>query len=426
MLEPGTTLEGRYALGEPLGEGGMATVYAARHLVLDLPVAIKVLDPVLARKPEIRRRFLDEARTLARFQHRGVVRVTDTVVDTDLGVAGFVMELLDGRTLRAELEDAGQIDAEQAVALVAELLDALQYCHRRDVVHRDVKPSNVFVAGGEQDWRVKLMDFGIARLADSKKTRTGATLGTSGYMSPEQIVSPRTVDPRSDIFSAGTLLYELVAGSHPFEQDTDFATAQRIVAVEFDDPRDLDIPDGLAATIERALRKDPSERFATAGEMAETLRQGHFTAPLTPRAAPLGDRIQALIDKLLRPIGEERLYFAPEIPAAKLAGARKGLLKGLENGETVYALYDDTLWGGCKDGFALTDQRFHYKDLWEPIGAVPYADIDRARVEEMGASSKIQVNGTITAAMTVTGDRARLADALADLLRRAGKSARKP
>ena len=438
MLASGTILEGRYELGAPLGEGGMAIVYAARHLVLDLPVAIKVLDPILARDASTRRRFLEEARTLARFQHRGVVRVADTVVDTDQGVAGFVMELLPGRTLSKELELHGQLDGPRAVSLIAELLDALHYCHRRGVIHRDIKPSNVFVcADDDTDWRIKLMDFGIARIEGSRKTSTGATLGTSGYMSPEQIISPRDVDPRSDLFSVGTLLYEVVTGTQPFECDTDFATAQRIVQTEYVDPRQRGrrLPEGLAASIDRALQKDPGARYATAAQMADALRQSASSSEMPflrpdvvlPSGAGRGiDRgwLMAQVDTFLRPLGDGRVYIAPDIPPDKLRKARNGILGTLGPSEEVLVLYDDTLFGGCKDGFALTPTRFLYKDLWEDAGAFPYNGIGSLEVVSDAAGCKVHIGGVSTAAMTVCDDKEALANALVELLRHAADRAR--
>ncbi len=411
----------------------MAIVYSGRHLVLDLPVAIKVLDPVLARDASTRRRFLEEARTLARFQHRGIVRVTDSVVDSDQGVAGFVMELLPGHTLNKHLELHGQLAPREATELVAELLDALHYCHRQGVIHRDVKPSNVFVSvDSEADWRVKLMDFGIARLEGSRKTKTGATLGTSGYMSPEQIVSPRAVDARSDVFSAGTLLYEVVTGEHPFEQDTDFATAQRIVETEYPDPRRVRgrLPEGLAATIDRALCREPDERFGTAAEMATALRDSagstalpfHRPDVITPLSAlNSGDRawVMAQVDKFLRPVSEPRVHIAPDIPPDKLKKARKGVLKFLAPDEEVLVLYDDTLWGGGRDGFALTESRFYWKDFLESAGAIDYGSIGDVTVNSGVSACKIELDENVTASMTVAEDKEALSQGLAELLRRA-------
>ncbi len=407
-------------------------MYAGRHLVLDLPVAIKVLDPVLARDASTRRRFLEEARTLARFQHRGIVRVTDSVVDPDRGVAGFVMELLPGHTLNKHLELHGQLDPGEATELVAELLDALHYCHRQGVIHRDVKPSNVFVSTQvDADWRVKLMDFGIARIDGSNKTKTGATLGTSGYMSPEQIVSPRSVDARSDVFSAGTLLYEVITGEHPFEQDTDFATAQRIVETEYADPRRVRarLPEGLAATIDRALCREPDDRFATAADMASALRESagstalpfHRPDVITPLSAlGSGDRawVMAQVDKFLRPVGEPRLHIAPDIPAEKLSKARKGTLKFLKDDEEVLVLYDDTLWGGGRDGFALTESRFFWKDFLESAGALKFPAIGDVTVNSGVSTCKIEIDEETTASMTVAEDKEALSQGLAELLRR--------
>jgi len=204
---------GRYALGDELGEGGMATVYRARDRELRREVAVKVLFPHLARRPEIVRRFHREARAAAGLEHPNILRIYD-VGGGDEDPPYIVMELVRGRTLLQEIEQRGAMLAEVAACIGALLGDALAAAHAAGVIHRDVKPANVLIAPGG---RLLLGDFGVARLEteDSLVTRTGALLGTPAYMSPEQ-ASGDTATSRSDLYSLGATLYQLATGALPY------------------------------------------------------------------------------------------------------------------------------------------------------------------------------------------------------------------
>ncbi len=205
---------GRYTLAEEIGEGGMATVYRARDGELRRDVAVKVLFPHLAKRPEIVRRFHREARAAAGLEHPNILKIFD-VGGGDDGVPPFiVMELIRGRSLLAEIEQRGAVLAEVAAAIGALLADALAAAHRASIVHRDVKPANVMVAN---DGRVLLADFGVARLEteDSLVTKTGAVLGTPAYMAPEQATGD-TATARSDLYSLGVTMYQLAAGMLPY------------------------------------------------------------------------------------------------------------------------------------------------------------------------------------------------------------------
>ena len=268
MLEEGAQV-GNYVLEAFVGSGGMSSVYRARHRALHSVHAIKVLNSELGRSAALRERFLQEGQVLAQVRHPALVRVTDVVDDG--GVAGLVMDFLEGRDLAAALE-LGPLDVEQAANIVLQVLSGVGHAHGAGVVHRDLKPGNIFLVnrGDHRPPAVKVLDFGIAKLADSALTRGTSTMGTVAYMSPEQIEHPGQVDGRSDLFSLGVVLFEMLAGSTPFSGDTDFAIMQRIVSGERSDlPPSAGL---LAPVVQRALRADPSERFPTAQAFAAAVR----------------------------------------------------------------------------------------------------------------------------------------------------------
>src|SRR5215472_6451065 len=206
-------LGGRYALGEVLGTGGMATVWQATDQVLGRDVAVKVLDPRYASDPGFLARFEREARHAARLSHPRVVTVFDCGLDD--GTAFIVMELARGRTLRQVLDQGGRLPPGEAVAVAAAVCEALEAAHAVGLVHRDITPGNVMLCDGE----VKVLDFGIAR-ADGQAggTRTLGVLGTAAYLSPEQ-ASGSPVGPQSDLYSLGCVLYEMLTGTPPFAGD---------------------------------------------------------------------------------------------------------------------------------------------------------------------------------------------------------------
>ena len=189
-IEPGQNI-GSYCIISEIGAGGMAVVYHAKHLVLHSAHAIKVLDDKLARSEEVRQRFLSEARIQAGLRHPHITPVTDVI--SQPGVAALVMPFLSGEDLGQRLERSGAVPVKDAVSWTLQVLDALDFVHEQGIVHRDLKPANLFLEqlpGGRQD--IKVMDFGIARLADSTLTRTAMIMGTPHYMSPEQIQSPKS------------------------------------------------------------------------------------------------------------------------------------------------------------------------------------------------------------------------------------------
>jgi len=286
-LATGTVLGGRYELVELAGEGGMASVWRASDRVLERPVAVKVLHAHLAADPSFLERFRAEALAEARLTHPSIVRVFDTGIED--GVAFIVMELLEGETLRDILGRQGALEPDRAVAILINVLGALQFAHEAGVVHRDVKPANILVGA---DDRVKVADFGIAKAAymgTEDPTTTGRVLGSIPYLSPEQ-VEGKEVDARSDVYACGAVLYHLLTGRPPFVAETDLATAMMRLTRDPVPPRAIrsGIPRPLDAVVLRALARHPDDRFASAQDMAAALARLGLVAPGAPRvhAAP--------------------------------------------------------------------------------------------------------------------------------------------
>jgi len=283
-------IAGRYILQEVLGTGGMATVWRGRDQVLGRDVAVKVLSPQYAADPGFVARFKREARHAAGLSHPRLVTVFDSGID---GTFPFiVMELVAGRTLRQVLDQTGRLAAGEAVGIAAAVCEALEVAHAAGVVHRDIKPANIVLAGGGE---VKVLDFGIAR-ADGADggTRTQAVLGTAAYLSPEQ-ASGHPAGPRSDLYSLGCVLFEMLTGAPPFSAESAVGLAYRQV---HDDPgppsaRRPGLPERLDQITARLLAKDPAARPASAAAARAGLLAGltpDTTAALPPLAGPVPGR----------------------------------------------------------------------------------------------------------------------------------------
>ncbi len=272
LLASGERFAGKYVLGRRIAVGGMGEIWVARNQMTSAEVALKVLRGDLDRKLEVEARFRHEGQVGAMLAHRNIVRVFDLLVEPD-GTLVLVMELLRGETLRHFLKHSGPISATQAIAIMCPVLSALQHSHEMGIIHRDLKPANLLLAV-DPDGHVtpKLLDFGIAKVADSGiKTMFGRVLGTPRYMSPEQIRADPKIDGRSDVFSAATLLVEMMTGSSPFEASSPSASLAAVLETQVDpDPR---IDPRLWLVMNRALSKRPYERYATANEFAAALRQ---------------------------------------------------------------------------------------------------------------------------------------------------------
>ena len=258
---------GKYQVEDVLGEGAMGVVYRALDPVLNRRVAIKVMSDALAQDADLRQRFLREAQAAGSLQHPHVVTIYD--FGEVEGHPFIAMEYVDGVDLEGLLRTNVSLSLDEKLELVIGVLQGLSYAHKKGIIHRDIKPGNVRV---DSEGKARIMDFGIAHLASSNMTRTGVMLGTPNYMAPEQIVG-NDVSPRTDIFSVGVLLYELLTNVKPFQGDTLHTVMYKVLS-ETPPPLDKVLP-GLPATLNaivmRALEKDPAERYASALEMANDI-----------------------------------------------------------------------------------------------------------------------------------------------------------
>jgi hypothetical protein len=278
---------GRYLIVGELGRGAMGAVYRAIDPLIEREVAIKTLLPHLPEQEMVvvRERFLREARSAGRLNHPNIVTIFD--VGEQDGLAYIAMELLEGRTLQQMLAEKKRLPVDTAVDIAAQVADALDHALGFGIVHRDVKPGNIMVSSGG---RAKLADFGVAYVPSSSMTHTGAALGSPKYMAPEQVIG-QPVDPRADIFSLGTVLYEMLTGRTPFEREgegTVFALMNRIVAEGHAPVTTIDpgLPPSFDRILARALAKAPAERYQRAGEMARDLRHYRDLPARESTAAP--------------------------------------------------------------------------------------------------------------------------------------------
>jgi serine/threonine-protein kinase len=297
-LPDGSMIAGKYRVLERLGGGGMGDVYRAEHTLAGRVVAFKLLREDFANDADLTRRFFQEAQAVNRIRHPNIVDVLD---------AGFsehgpyvVMEILEGASVAKALARAGRLDVGAALAVIVPVLDALEAAHRQGIVHRDLKPENVFLARtAAGDVQVKILDFGIAKVMDAAedgdarpRTHTGIIFGTPDYLSPEQASGDRVIDGRSDVFSVGTLLYELVTGKRPFQAKTAVATAYRVVHEQPARFADLgvEVDPLFQDALDLALAKRAEERFTSASGFADML------APLVPDGATRKAALRALVE----------------------------------------------------------------------------------------------------------------------------------
>ena len=265
----GKMLDNRYEILERIGTGGMAIVYKAKCHRLNRLVAIKILKSDLAQNEEFRRRFNAESQAVAQLSHPNIVSVYDVSRGGDMEY--IVMELIDGITLKQYMEKRGQLNWRESLHFITQIMRGLSHAHSRGIIHRDIKPQNIMVL---RDGSVKVADFGIACLANQGQTLTQEALGSVHYISPEQARGDR-IDARSDIYSAGVVLYEMLTGRLPFEGDSAVSVAiQHLSSVPLA-PRDIDpsIPEPLELICMKAMNSDPNKRYASADAMIEDLEK---------------------------------------------------------------------------------------------------------------------------------------------------------
>ena len=329
----GKTLSKRYVIDELLGQGGMSAVYKATDPNLKRVVAIKIIHPHLSNDPDFVKRFEEEATAVAQLRNPGIIQVFDFNRDEDIYY--MVLEFVPGETIEEHLKrlnaDGRKLQIKNAIEYVAEVCDALDYAHQRGMIHRDIKPANLMLNIMNQ---VILMDFGIAKIVGGQRhTATGAVVGTAMYMSPEQIKGTHA-DRRTDIYSLGVTLFEMVSGRPPFEAES----AMTLMMMHVNDPvpnvRNLnpDVPDDLIAVINKALAKDPNARYQTAAQMAAALRNvlGRIKSGRPIEAATAGGTMME--DALVTPAGatvfEDQPYpygtVVENVPLSGTAGMPKG------------------------------------------------------------------------------------------------------
>ncbi|MEU0562697.1 serine/threonine-protein kinase [Dactylosporangium sp. NPDC006015] len=267
MLGPGDVLGDRYRLDEFVASGGMGQVFRATDKTLNRTVAVKVLLPGLTRDAEFGVRFRAEARIMASVGHKGVVGVYD-YGETPEGTMFLVMAFVEGRPLGERITREGALPADETMAIVAQAADALHAAHSNGIIHRDVKPNNLLVG---HNGAVTLVDFGVARSADvTSVTKVNAVIGTALYMSPEQ-ASGKPISPATDIYALGAVAYHCLTGAPPFTGNSPLEIAIKHLQ---DDPAPLPetVPAGVRAVVERAMAKDPEDRFPTAAALAAAAR----------------------------------------------------------------------------------------------------------------------------------------------------------
>jgi Protein kinase domain/PEGA domain len=266
-LETPSTI-GRYEVIERVGRGGMGLLYRGRDPILDREVAIKVMAGDFSADESARTRFYREARAAARLQHRNIVTIYEFAEDS--GTPYIAMEFLRGQSLAQRMQTGPPLTLVQKLDIVTQLLTGLHYAHEQGIVHRDVKPPNIWLL---DDGTVKLLDFGIAKIAASTMTNAGSILGSAFYMAPEQI-SGREVDGRADIFASGVVLYELLSSHRPFEGESPTVVMMKIVNEEAQPIGKFvqDLPPALVSAVMRALNKEASRRFPHAGDFGAELR----------------------------------------------------------------------------------------------------------------------------------------------------------
>jgi hypothetical protein len=272
----GLVVDDKYKLRGALGVGGMGTVYEAKHLLIDRTLAIKFLEPSLAHDPETLKRFSNEARVFSTVGHPNLVEITD-MGETAKGIPYIVMELLEGTDLARFMMDNGKLTPIAAVTIALEILRTLVAVHEKGIIHRDLKPENVFLTVVDGAVRVKLLDFGISRLVSSSKksrlTQKGIVFGTPQYMSPEQAQGKDSVDARSDVFTIGEILFEMLTGREVFPGENNLAILTAVTGCRVTPPREIEpsIPEELEQVILTALQRNQEHRFQSAALFMEPL-----------------------------------------------------------------------------------------------------------------------------------------------------------
>ena len=312
---------GAYEIERLLGRGGMGIVYKARQVSLNRVVALKILHPNLSNDPAFVKRFHREAQAVARLNHQHIVQIHD--IGEENGVHFFSMEYIKGRLVNEILEQEGFLQVDHALDIIYQVARALKFAHSKNIIHRDIKPSNIIV---DQVGRVKVMDFGLAKLGgQTKLTKTDTVLGTVNYMSPEQ-AKGETVDHRSDIWSMGVVLYEMLAGRSPFRATNEAALIHKIIYESVPDLQDLspDIPSKLKAIVTRAMSRDLEKRYQSVADFMKDLQD--FKGPEPKGGARPLEKSRQYLDKAVGFLQEKSVCKKLLIPLALVAIVFAGYL----------------------------------------------------------------------------------------------------
>jgi serine/threonine protein kinase len=368
---------GKYRLEEKIGRGAMAEVFKAYHPNLDKHVAIKILHSFLAEKTDILNRFQREARHVAALNHNNIVKIHDFDVAGSLYY--MVMEFIDGPTLKAQIKTyraQGQLVAiPEAVDIIRQVGQALEYAHSHGVIHRDIKPANVMIEGGG---RVILTDFGLAKILSGPQfTTTGALVGTPAYMSPEQGLG-KPGDARSDIYSLGAMLYQLITGRFPFTAETPLAIVFKHINAPLPWPRTVnpDIPENLEKVIVKAMAKNPEERYQDVGQ---------FLADVNA----LGDASSVGPDSDSGPVPPFHPAFVKDMAVA-LHVVETGQILALEDAQE-FSL--GRLDGGVRPEIDLSPYNAYGQGVSRLHAKVLIEDDNKVSVTDLGSTNGTWVNG---------------------------------
>jgi serine/threonine-protein kinase len=355
QLVPGTIIGGKYRLDRPVSRGGMGSVWAARHVQLGSPVAVKFMDPTYVSSPVFRARFEREARASATLQSPHVVSVQDYGVDG--GVPYLVMELLHGEDLHARLERSKRISPDDAWRILVQIGKALRRAHEAGLVHRDLKPRNVFLATIDDDEVVKILDFGIAKETGvsvaGDATKTGEIVGSPHYMSPEQLRADRGLDGRSDLWSVGVILFRCLTGQLPFPGEVLGSVMAKILVDEIPPASRIapDLPPSVDAFFARALARDREQRFQSVRELVDAF--GQIVGARARLGTLQGDvmspvaLLNTAVTPLPLPLAPPPLPLTPNTPVGTLTSA------GVVDAPGLHGRRMRVMWGAAIGAFLL-------------------------------------------------------------------------
>lgn len=393
---------GRYQITDILGKGAMGVVYKALDPHIQRTVALKTINKAVDSDEDVipLARFQQEAQAAGKLNHPNVVGVFD--YGEDRGSPYIVMEYVEGRALTSYLKEGRRFSLGEVVRIMGQVLDALGYCHSRGVIHRDLKPGNVFLL---QDRQAKIADFGIAHIDTSTLTQTGAVLGTPSYMSPEQFMG-QAVDARADLYGAGMLLYELLTGENPYAGQSATAIMHKLLSSEPIDPTklNLNLPEAFDPLLRKALAKKPTGRFQTAEEFKGALNlaakskcvaQADADATLYPLSIPVARQtlrrrmnkrlwlLAATVAVVSGGVVATRSYFQPVIPKASPARASAGLVNVSSDPPGATILIDGRFVGFTPKEitkppgeYAIVLKKAGYQDLRAKLMVEPSADVE--------------------------------------------------